>query len=53
VRDVFYAFAGRGGPLGRTGDGPPGGQTRWLGMGSVRSLTQGVRLAAPLPLDEP
>ncbi|GAA4034662.1 hypothetical protein GCM10022409_18870 [Hymenobacter glaciei] len=49
VRDVFYAL---GGHLGRTGDGPPGWQTLWLGLLSLRQLVTGVRLAAHLTLDE-
>jgi len=52
VRDVFYALAGLGGHLGRTGDGPPGWQTLWLGLMSLRQLVEGVRLAACLTLDE-
>jgi hypothetical protein len=52
VRDVFYALAGLGGHLGRTGDGPPGWQTLWLGLMSLRHLVEGVRLAASLTLDE-
>jgi hypothetical protein len=49
---VFYALAGLGGHLGRTGDGPPGWQTLWLGLISLRQLVEGVRLAAYLSLDE-
>lgn len=52
VRDVFYALGGLGGHLGRTGDGPPGWQTLWLGLMSLRQLVEGVRLAAYLTLDE-
>ena len=52
ARDVFYALAGLGGHLGRTGDGPPGWQTLWLGLMSLRQLVEGVRLAAHLTLDE-
>jgi hypothetical protein len=52
VRDVFYALAGLGGHLGRTGDGPPGWQTLWLGLVSLRYLVEGVRLAALLPPQE-
>ena len=52
ARDVFYALAGLGGHLGRTGDGPPGWQTLWLGLLSLRQLVAGVRLAANLTLDE-
>jgi hypothetical protein len=49
VRAVFLALAALGGHLGRTGDGPPGWQTRWLGLRSLRLLVEGVRLAAQLP----
>ena len=49
VRDVFLALAALGGHLGRTGDGPPGWQTRWLGFRRLRLLVEGVRLAAQLP----
>ncbi|QKG53660.1 IS4 family transposase [Hymenobacter sp. BRD67] len=52
VREVFYALAGLGGHLGRTGDGPPGWQTLWLGLVSLRYLAEGVRLAALLPPEE-
>lgn len=52
VRDVFYALAGLGGHLGRTGDGPPGWQTLWLGLMSLRHLVEGVRLAPFLTLDQ-
>ena len=40
-----------GGHLGRTGDGPPGWQTLWLGRRSLRLLVEGVNMAAQL-LDE-
>ncbi|RZK94136.1 MAG: IS4 family transposase, partial [Hymenobacter sp.] len=36
VRDVCYALAGLGGHLGRVGDGPPGWQTLWRGLMSLR-----------------
>ena len=49
VRDVFLALAALGGHLGRTGDGPPGWQTLWLGLRSLRLLVEGGRLAAQLP----
>ncbi len=52
ARDVFYALAGLGGHLGRTGDGPPGWQTLWLGLMSLRQLVEGVHLAAYLSLNE-
>ena len=52
VRDVFYALAGLGGHLGRAGDGPPGWQTLWHGLVSLRYLAKGVRLAALLPPEE-
>ncbi len=48
VRDVYYALAGLGGHLGRTGDGPPGWQTLWRGLMSLRLLVEGVRLATQL-----
>jgi hypothetical protein len=49
VRDVFFALAALGGHLGRRGDGPPGWQTLWHGLCSLRLLVDGVRLAAQLP----
>ena len=49
VREVFLALAALGGHLGRTGDGPPGWQTLWYGLMSLRRLVEGVRLAAQLP----
>jgi len=49
VRDVFLALAALGGHLGRRGDGPPGWQTLWLGLRSLRLLVEGVRLAAEWP----
>ncbi|WP_210518269.1 IS4 family transposase [Hymenobacter terricola] len=48
VRDVYYALAGLGGHLGRKGDGPPGWQTLWRGLMSLRLLVEGVRLATQL-----
>ncbi len=48
VRDVYYALAALGGHLGRKGDGPPGWQTLWRGLMSLRLLVEGVRLAAQL-----
>jgi hypothetical protein len=48
VRDVYYALAGLGGHLGRKGDGPPGWQTLWRGLMSLRLLVEGVRLASQL-----
>ncbi|WP_035561936.1 IS4 family transposase [Hymenobacter sp. IS2118] len=48
VRDVYYALAGLGGHLGRKGDGPPGWQTLWRGLMSLRLLVEGVQLAAQL-----
>ena len=38
VREVFLALAALGGHLGRTGDGPPGWQTLWYGLMSLRRL---------------
>ena len=49
VRAVYLALAALGGHLGRTGDGPPGWQTLWLGRRSLRLLVEGVLLAAQLP----
>ena len=49
VRDVLLALAALGGHLGRTGDGPPGWQTLWPGLRSLRLLVEGGRLAAQLP----
>ncbi|MFD2722157.1 IS4 family transposase, partial [Hymenobacter monticola] len=43
VREVYYALAGLGGHLGRAGDGPPGWQTLWRGLLSLRQLVEGVR----------
>ena len=51
VREVYLALATLGGHLGRTGDGPPGWQTLWLGRMSLRLLVEGVHIAAKL-LDE-
>lgn len=51
VRAVYLALAARGGHLGRTGDGPPGWQTRWLGRQTLRLLVEGVNMAAQLPDD--
>ena len=48
VRAVFLALAALGGHLGRTGDGPPGWQTLWLGRRSLRLLVEGVHMAAQL-----
>ena len=48
VRDVYLALAGLGGHLGRTGDGPPGWHTLWLGRRSLRLLVKGVNMAAQL-----
>ena len=48
VRDVYYALAALGGHLGRKGDGPPGWQTLWRGLMSLRLLVEGVRLATQL-----
>ena len=49
VRDVYYdALAGLGGHLGRKGDGPPGWQTLWRGLMSLRLLVEGGRLASQL-----
>lgn len=52
VRDVYYALAGLGGHFGRTGDGPPGWQTLWRGMMTLRLLVEGVRLANQLQLQQ-
>ena len=51
-QDVFYALAGLGSHLRRTGDGPPDWQMLWLGLMSLRQLVEGVRLAAHRTLDE-
>ena len=48
VRAAYLALAALGGHLGRTGDGPPGWQTLWLGRRSLRLLVEGVQLAAQL-----
>ena len=48
VHDVYYALAGLGGHLGRKGDGPPGWQTLWRGLMSLRLLVEGIRLATQL-----
>ena len=48
VREVYLALAALGGHLGRTGDGPPGWQTLWLGRRSLRLLVEGVQIAAQL-----
>ena len=48
IREVFLALAALGGHLGRTGDGPPGWQTLWYGLMSLRRLVEGVRLATQL-----
>ena len=47
-RDVYEAVAALGGHLGRTGDGPPGWQTLWLGLSTLRLLVEGIQLAALL-----
>ena len=54
VFGILLGYPGGGGHLGRTGDGrtgdgPPGWQTRWPGLRSLRLLVEGVRLAAQLP----
>ena len=49
VRAVYLAVAALGGHLGRTGDGPPGWQTLWLGRRSLRLLAEGVNMAAQMP----
>jgi Transposase Tn5 dimerisation domain len=46
VREVYLALAALGGHLGRTGDGPPGWQTLWLGRRSLRLLVEGINIAA-------
>ena len=51
VRDVYYALAGLGGHLGRTGDGPPGWLTLWRGLMTLRLLVEGVNLANQLKID--
>lgn len=51
VRAVYLALAALGGHLGRTGDGPPGWQTLWLGRRSLRLLVEGVQMAAQLLAD--
>ena len=48
VRDVYYALAALGGHLDRNGDEPPGWQTLWHGLMSLRLLVEGVRLATQL-----
>ena len=48
VRAVWLALAALGGHLGRTGDGPPGWQTLWLGRRTLRLLVEGVQMAAQL-----
>jgi hypothetical protein len=48
VRQVYLALAALGGHLGRTGDGPPGWQTLWLGCQTLRLLVEGVNMAAQL-----
>lgn len=52
VREVYYALAGLGGHLGRTGDGPPSWQTLWRGLVSLRQLVEGMRLAAGLSFQD-
>ncbi len=51
TQQCWYAIARLGGYLGRTGDGPPGWKTLWLGWQHVQSLLEGVHLAAQLSLD--
>ena len=48
VCEVYLALAALGGHLGRTGDGPPGWHTLWLGRMSLRLLVEGVQMAAQL-----
>lgn len=48
VHEVYLAPAALGGHLGRTGDGPPGWQTLWLGRQSLRLLVEGGTMAAQL-----
>jgi hypothetical protein len=48
VHETYLALAALGGHLGRTGDGPPGWQTLWLGRQTLRLLVEGVLLAAHL-----
>ena len=48
VRDVYYTLAELGGHLDRRGDGPPGWQSLWRGLMTLRLLVEGVRLATQL-----
>ena len=49
---MYRALAALGGHLGRTSDGPPGGQTLWHGRSTLRLLVQGVHQAAQWRDDE-
>ena len=48
VQRFFSGVAGRGGYLGRTGDGPPGWKTLWRGWYDIQRILEGVRLARHL-----
>ncbi|WP_165768318.1 IS4 family transposase [Hymenobacter amundsenii] len=48
VHAVWRALAALGGHLSRKGDGPPGWQTLWLGLMSLRLLVESVQMAAQL-----
>ena len=49
VKRCWEQIARRGGWLGRTGDGPPGWKTLWLGWYDIQRLLEGMRLVARLP----
>jgi hypothetical protein len=48
VQQCWYGIARHGGYLGRTGDGPPGWKTLWLGWMHIQTLLQGMQLASLL-----
>jgi Transposase Tn5 dimerisation domain len=51
TQQCWHTIARQGGYLGRTGDGPPGWKTLWLGWFYVQSLLEGVHLATLLSFD--
>jgi hypothetical protein len=51
TQQCWHTIARQGGYLGRTGDGPPGWKTLWLGWFYVQSVLEGVHLATRLSLD--
>ncbi len=51
TQQCWHTMARQGGYLGRTGDGPPGWKTLWLGWFYVQSLLEGLHLATLLSFD--